>query len=183
MEPKRAQAAWHFLCFVTFPRNTSNLEGDSMGKSKLAFITAIILAAPLFSNAATIMVNNCVQREDQIVDVPSIKTFVAKVGGMDNLEGSWKLGGMAGALKRVVISFQSANDGMKALIEGLKTDEDASHWGAISVCDTVRNDTLQVKVLNTKDSLYMRKGSGNTLQLAQIQNGKVGTFYTFNKAN
>jgi hypothetical protein len=72
---------------------------------------------------------------------------------------------------------------MKALIEGLDTEADTGSWGAISVCDTVRTDTLQVKVIKTKDALYMRKGSGNTLQLAQIQNGKVGTFYTFNKAD
>lgn len=149
-----------------------------MGKINLKWMLAALVFTPFISFAQTATSSKCVQREDQMVDVPKIKGFVAKIGGIQNLEGDWKLGGFAGKFKRVIISFESASDGLKALIEGLETDGE-SKWGNIAVCDTVRADTLQVKVIKTKDALYMRQGSMGSLELAQIQNGKVGTFYSF----
>jgi hypothetical protein len=146
-------------------------------KKSLLLIAALMLV-PLFASAQSA---KCVQREDQISDSPNIKNFVGRLGGIDNLQGDWRLGGMAGQFKRVVISFESASDGMKAQVIGLDGSTSEPAWGPISVCDTVRSDTLQVKVLTTKDSLYMRLGNAGSLQLAQIADGKVGSFYTFNK--
>lgn len=145
-----------------------------------ALLFGAFMLLPLFASAQTTPAK-CIQREDQMYEVPKIKGFVTKLGGIDNLQGEWRLGGLAGKFKRVIIAFESASDGLKALIDGLETTEGATRWGAISVCDTVRADTLQVKVLKTKDSLYMRRGASGGLELAQIQNGKVGNFYAFYK--
>lgn len=148
-----------------------------MRGAKLSIVAALITLAPLFSNAAQAV--KCVEREDQIQDVAKIKNFVAKMGGMRALEGDWKLGGLAGSFKRVIVSFESANDGLKAMIDGM--DDVTAKWGAIKICDTVRADTLFVQVIESKESLYIRQGSKGSMQLAEIKNGKVGTFYSFYK--
>lgn len=148
-------------------------------KSKLTFIVALLTMVPLFSNAFS-SPPKCVEREDHIRDVPKIQAFVKKMGGMAALEGDWKLGGLAGSFKRVIVSFESANSGLRAQIDGL--DDVTPKWGAIKICDTIRADTLFVQVLDTKDSLYIREGSSKgSMELAEIKDGKVGTFYSFYK--
>ncbi|KYG67102.1 hypothetical protein AZI86_08810 [Bdellovibrio bacteriovorus] len=149
-----------------------------MRGAKLSIVAALMTLVPLFSNAAQTPAK-CVEREDQIQDVAKIKNFVAKMGGMRAIEGDWKLGGLAGSFKRVIVSFESANDGLKAKIDGM--DDVTPTWGAIKICDTVRADTLFVQVIKTKDAIYIREGSKGSMQLAEIKDGKVGTFYSFYK--
>ena len=122
---------------------------------------------------------NCITREDQLYSAPRIEALVNKVGGMRNLEGQWKLGGVEGNFKRVIINFDSKADGMRALIEGL--DSVDSVWAALTVCETNRDDVVHVKVHGQDDSLFMRGVSKSAIQIAQITNGKAGSFYTFNK--
>lgn len=146
----------------------------------VSLFVGVLMLLPIFASAQTAPAK-CIQREDQIVQVPKIDGFVERIGGLDNLQGEWRLGGLAGKFKRVIISFESASDGLMALIDGLDKTSSSPKWGAISVCDTVRADTLFVKVIKTKDALYMRQGRSGGLELAQIENGKVGTFYSFFK--
>ncbi len=146
---------------------------------KVQMKLAGVLLAAMTMMSAVAHAENCVTREDQIYTAPKIDAIVKKVGGMRNLEGQWKLGGMAGGFKKVLVSFLSQADGMKALVEGLEDVPD--EWGFLTVCETQRADVIHIRIQNAKDSLYMRAVSAKQIELAQISNGKVGKFYSFDK--
>ncbi len=141
-------------------------------------IAGVLLAATTMMSAVA-QAEKCVTREDQLYTAPRVEALVNKVGGMRNLEGQWKLGGIAGSFKKVLVSFLSQADGMKALVEGL--DDVPNTWAFLTVCETQRADVVHVRIQNSKDSLYMRGVSTRKIELAQISNGKVGTFYPFDK--
>jgi len=135
---------------------------------------SLILAGTLQANAGS-----CVSNERDVHESPKVEKFVSKMGGIANLEGVWKLSGTAAIFKKVVITFKSAADGLKAQIRGIGKPN--SEFGEISVCETQNSSTVRVNAPDAEKTLYMRAIDFNTIQLAEISNGKVGSFYSFEK--
>lgn len=140
-----------------------------------------ILAAFLFTTFQAQAQKKCITREDQVYTSPVIAAMVKKVGGIDNLEGHWRLGGIAGAIKRVVFSFKSEGDGFKGFVQGLDDNSSGKNWAALTICETSRTDVLHVVIRGETDSIYLAPVSTQTLRVTQISNGKVGSYYSFNK--
>lgn len=122
----------------------------------------------------------CITREDQLHTSPVISGVVKKLGGVKNLEGQWRLGGFAGAVKKVVLSFQSEGDGLKGHVAGLDGVV-VNTWTPITVCETSRTDTVMILIYGQKDYLFMTPISSRAMNVAQVSNGKAGSYYTFNK--
>lgn len=141
-------------------------------------LAGVVLSAITMMSAAA-HAEKCITREDQLYTAPRIEALVKKVGGIRNLEGQWKLGGLAGGFKKVLVNFVSKADSMQALVEGL--DGVGATWGALTVCETQRPDVVHIRIYNESDSLYMRAVSTRKMELAQISNGRVGSFYSFDK--
>lgn len=123
----------------------------------------------------------CITREDQIYTSPIIESIVNKLGGIKNLEGQWRLSGLAGALKRVTISFKSEGDGLKGFVQGLDDDTSGKTWAALTICETVRPDTVFIRIHGEEEQIFMSPVSTRTMRIAQFSNGKTGSYYSFTK--
>lgn len=147
-----------------------------MGTKKIAqfVFLCLLLAGSLQAGAAS-----CVENERDLSKAPKVENFVQKMGGIANLEGIWKLKGTAALFKQVIITFKSAADGLKAQIRGL--GKAGSDFGEISVCETPAVNTVRVNAPDASKTLYMRTVDLNTIQLAEVSNGKIGSFYSFEK--
>lgn len=123
----------------------------------------------------------CITREDQIYTSPVIEAVVKKLGGIQNLEGQWRLSGLSGAFKRVILSFKSEGDGLKGFVQGLDDETSGKSWAALKVCETSRADTVYIEIYGEKEQIFMSPVSSHTMRVAQISNGKVGSYFSFNK--
>lgn len=121
----------------------------------------------------------CVKNERDLSKAPKVDQFVQHMGGIANLEGIWKLSGTAAIFREIVITFKSAADGLKAQIRGL--GKPGSDYGEIAVCETTVADTVRVDAPDAEKTLYMRTIDRDTIQLAEIDGGEVGLFYSFEK--
>lgn len=144
-----------------------------------ALVLVITLAASAQASAKSTSIK-CVDNERDFSKVPAVAKVVKSVGGINNLEGRWKLGGFEGNFANVTVDIRSSTAaGLEAQIKGL--DGVPSDFGSISVCNTTSSGTLQIKVVDAGQSLYMQAVSDDTIKLAQIQNGQVGSYHIFQK--
>jgi len=141
--------------------------------------TASVLLSVVLSSFANASSTSCIQEASEIPNVPAIESFVNQMGGLQVLQGNWKLGGLAGDFEHVVVSFETSAQALSALVQGVTGI--SAQWESISVCVTSEKGVLQVNVPVDQGSLLMKAGSKKTLQLAQVQNGVAGSFYTFEK--
>lgn len=142
----------------------------------------VVLAAVFFLSSFQAQAQSkCITREDQIHTSPAITDVVKKLGGVANLEGSWHLGGLAGVIKRVVISFKSEGDGLKGFVEGLDSIGSGQSWAALTICETSRADTVMILIQGEKDYIFMTPSSVRAMYIAEVSNGKAGSYYLFNK--
>ena len=144
--------------------------------NSLAVLKKILLISTLISSVAFAS-EDCAQTRSGISG--GVNTVINSFSGIDSLLGSWKLGGLAGAVKSVKISLTESAD--KFFVSSKEGESKQVH-----LCVTTEQpDVLRIKVLapkNPKAGLILVKPSGSK-SISVAADGSGWKFMGFKKTN